>query len=130
MRIVVAGLTIAFLTACGINQTDQISNSQSSAKQDELEVVMEKPEVTEMSASVSSESNPANEAIEDLKLEESNSDIAVEPTSGNPMITDSGIQAEGGKLEEEKTMGAMEGDEKEIAKQKELEDKPAIEPKG
>ncbi|WP_455375849.1 hypothetical protein [Kaarinaea lacus] len=131
MRIVVAGLTIAFLSACGTNQTEQLSKSQPLVKQDEVQVVMEKPESTELSESITSENNQANnDGIQDLKVEETNSNAIAESTSDNPMIKETGIQTEVSNLEEQKTMEAMEGDKKEIAKQKESEEKQVIEPKG
>jgi len=129
MRIVVTGLTIAFLSACGTNQTEQSSNSQALVKQNEMQVVMEKPEPTELSTEVNSESASINDGAEDLKLEGSNVDIAVETTSDNSMIKDTGIVTESGNLEEQKSMEAMEGEQKEIAKQKEPEVKQDIEPK-
>lgn len=131
MRIVVAGLTIAFLSACGTNQTEQLSKSQPLVKQDEVQVVTEKPESTELSTSITSENNQANnDGVQDLKVEETNSDAIAESASDNPMIKETGIQTEGSNLEEQKPMEAMEGDKKEIAKQKESEEKQAIEPKG
>lgn len=129
MRIVVAGLTIAFLSACGANQTEQISNNQAVVKQNEMQVVMEKPESTELSAGANSESASVNDGVEDLKLEESSIDIAADSTSNNAMIKDAGIDTESGNLEEPKAMEAMEGEKKEIAKQKESEVSQDVEPK-
>ena len=136
MRIVVTGLVIMFLTACGGSQTEQVSNNQRLITQDETQVVMEKPDSTEMSTddmaannNVASEDSAAAEGIEDLKLEQAGSDALAETTSDNAMINDVGIQAEVSISDEEKPMEAMEGDDKEIAKQKESEEKMLSEPR-
>ena len=129
MRIVVATLTIMFLSACGSSQTEQVSDNQSLVKQNEMQVVMEKPESTELSTSMISEKDTASDGVQDLKTDELNSDTVAETSSDNSMIKETGIQTDNSNPEEQNAMEAMEGDKKEIAKQKESEGNQVVEPK-
>ena len=129
MRIVVAGLTVMLLSACGASQTGQASSNQRLVTQDEARVEIEKPESMEMSVDAKSENNPVVDGIEDLKLEKADSDTLAETTSDNPMIKEVGIQTEVRDTGEQAPMEAMEGEEKEIANQKDTEDKQPMDPK-
>lgn len=90
MRIIVAGILLSslVLAACGTNQTEQ-SNKQPLVKQDNPVIEIEKQQsATEMANSENSlsESTEANAEI--------SSESVAESTSDNPMMKDTGIQAE------------------------------------
>ena len=117
MRIIIAGLTLVFLSACGTNQTEQMSNSEPLVQKDETQVVIEKTAAGEMSESMaSSESNMTNQNVEDLKVEEGSGD--------NSMIKDTDTVSETQSTE------AMDPEQKDIAKEKETTDKQVVEQKG
>jgi len=121
--IVVASLTILLLSACGTNQTEQMSKSEPVMKHDESQTMMEKAN--------SSETASTSENIQDLKVEsEVNSDTAADTTSDNGMIKETGVQPENAEASSDKSMEAMDGDQKDIAKEKEVTEKTALDQKG
>jgi len=125
MRIIIVSLTLVFLSACGTNQTEQMSKSEPLVKKDESQVVMEKPAAGEMSESMaSSENNMTNQNVEDLKVEEANGEAGVEVTSDNSMIKDTGVVSETQSTE------TMDAEQKDIAKEKETTDKQVVDQKG
>ena len=131
MRITVAGFMLVFLTACGHSQTEQLSNTEPQVKQNDASpVVMEKSDTASMSANIeSSESNTGSQTSEDLNVEELKTGIVAESTSDSTMIKETGIQTESTQSMDDKSMDAMEGENKEIAKEKESTDKEIVEPK-
>lgn len=133
MRILIASLTIVFLSACGTSQTDQMSKAEPLAKQDESNVMMDKMASTESSANMAtanSNMENANNSVEDLKVEESNSDVVAESASDNGMIKETGIQSENSQMNEDKPMESMEGEQQDVAKEKESTEKKIVEEKG
>jgi len=121
-------LTILLLTACGTNQTEQMS--QSVEIQNGAQVAVEKQEPISGTAEMAASGSEAvKEGVEEQKIEDLKTDITAESTSDNSMIKETGITGEGTQVVGEQSMEASEGDKKEIAKQKESENPVVEEPK-
>lgn len=126
MRIIVAGILLSslVLAACGTNQTEQM-NKQPLVKQDNP-VEMQKQESTGMAMP---ESNMSESSSAEVSGTETSSEVAVESTSDNSMINESGIQAAVKEAAEEKAEIVMEESSKDVAKQDEELKKESTEPK-
>jgi len=134
-------LSVAFLTACGGSQPEKVSRQSMDMQNESQVVAVEKQDVSDMSANgatteiatsetATTETGHVNEGIEDLKVQDEATDATiVTTTSDNAMMNDNGINPAGNQMVEEQSMEAMEGDKKEIAKQKETSGAEVTEPK-
>jgi len=122
------GLTLLFLTACGTNQTEQMSKSMETQNGSQVAIEKQEP-VSNVSEMTASETDAEKKGTEDLKIEDLKTEITADSTSDNAMIKDTGVAAEGVQVVEEQSMEASDVDKKEIAKQKETTDAVVVEPK-